>query len=69
MKNKFCSFMVFIFSLIIFQSCDDDWDFDIPGCMDENAANYDSNATFDNGSCYSTSDIFIINSFFLPESK
>ena len=42
MKNKFYSFMVFIFSLIIFQGCDDGWDFDIPGCMDENAENYDS---------------------------
>ena len=62
MINKFYFFMVFVFSLIIFQGCDDGWDFDTPGCMDENAANYDANATFDNGSCYSISDIFTINS-------
>ena len=62
MINKLYFFMVLIFSLITFQGCDDGWDFDTPGCMDENAANYDSNATFDNGSCYSISDIFTINS-------
>ena len=62
MINKFYSFMTLIFSLIVFQSCDDGWDFDTPGCMDANAENYDSNATFDNGSCYSISDIFTINS-------
>ena len=59
MINKFYSFMALIFSLIIFQGCDDGWDFDTPGCMDENATNYYSNVTFDNGSCYSISDIFL----------
>ena len=48
--------------LIVLQSCDDEWIFDIPGCMDESALNYDSNATSDNGSCYYyTLDIDIID--------
>ena len=38
-------------TLIIFNGCDDGWDFDIPGCMNQDAFNFDSNVTIDNGSC------------------
>jgi hypothetical protein len=41
-----------MFILINLQSCDEGWDFDVPGCTDEGATNYDPNATFDNESCY-----------------
>ena len=40
-----------IICLIVFQSCDNSWDFDIPGCRNEDASNYDPNANLDNGSC------------------
>ena len=51
MINKIYIIVSLIFSLILFQSCDDEWIFDIPGCMDPDALNYDSNATSDNESC------------------
>jgi len=47
--------------LTIFQSCDDEWIFDIPGCMNQNATNYDFNATSDNGSCYFGEEIITID--------
>ena len=49
MINRYISI---ILVLIVLQSCDDEWIFDIPGCMDQNAINYDLNASSDNGSCY-----------------
>jgi len=50
MINKlYIPFIIII--LFVFQSCDDEWIFDIPGCMDQSATNYDFNATSDNGSC------------------
>ena len=51
MINRIYPFMILIFILIVFHGCDDAWNFDTPGCMDENATNYDFNATFDNESC------------------
>lgn len=51
MINKMSIIIKLIFALIIFQGCDDEWIFDIPGCMDFNALNYDSYATSDNGNC------------------
>ena len=51
MRRVFFNF--FIFSILtIFNGCDNGWDFEIPGCMNSSAINYDSNATNDNGSCY-----------------
>ena len=61
MISRIYLFIILIFILIIPQGCDDGWNFDTPGCMDENSTNYDPYATFDNGSCYSTSDILTIN--------
>ena len=61
MLNRIFNLIILIFILIIFQNCDDEWIFDIPGCSDQNATNYDSNATADNGSCYYGEEIDIIN--------
>ena len=47
--------------LAIFQSCDDEWIFDIPGCMDQSATNYDYNASSDNESCYYGEEIITID--------
>ena len=47
--------------MTIFQSCDDEWIFDIPGCMNQNATNYDFNATSDNESCYFGEEIITID--------
>jgi len=41
-----------IFMLFFLQNCDDEWVFDIPGCMDSTSTNYDPSATSENGSCY-----------------
>ena len=49
MINKMSIIIKLIFALIIFQGCDDEWIFNIPGCTDSNALNYDSYATSDNG--------------------
>jgi len=43
--------VILISCLILLQSCDNGWDFDVPGCKDKDASNYDPNASFDNGSC------------------
>ena len=51
MINKIYIIVSLIFALTVFQGCDDEWVFDIPGCMDPDASNYDSNATSDNGNC------------------
>jgi len=37
--------------LIFLQSCDNGWEYDIPGCLDINAINFDPSADSDNGSC------------------
>tara|TARA_B100001741_G_C16515512_1_gene582012 strand:- start:258 stop:953 length:696 start_codon:yes stop_codon:yes gene_type:complete len=56
--------IIFFTCIVLFtmQSCDNEngWDFEMPGCIDISALNYDSNATFDNGSCiyYMPSEIF-----------
>ena len=34
-----------------YDDCDGGWDIDIPGCTDESANNYNSNANLDDGSC------------------
>ena len=52
MISRICFFISLIFITINFQSCDEGWDFDVPGCTDEGATNYDPNATFDNESCH-----------------
>ena len=60
MKNRIILFLSYLFIAIITQSCEnDDWNFDIPGCMNQSATNYDSSANIDNGSCYFGSEIFI----------
>ena len=51
MRNVLFNLFIFII-LTIFNGCDNGWDFEIPGCMNLSAINYDSNATNDNGSCY-----------------
>ena len=51
MINRMYISIILLSFLIFFNSCDDEWIFDIPGCMDQNALNYDPNATSDNGSC------------------
>ncbi len=60
MNKNLYIFLIIAFS-IISQSCDDSWDFDIPGCMDSNAINYDPNSTFDNGGCNYNIDEFYID--------
>ena len=60
MINKLYIQIFVILALIVFQSCDDEWIFDIPGCMDKNATNYDLNAMSDNGSCYYGTEIMIV---------
>jgi len=52
--------VILILVLCFFQSCDDEWIFDIPGCMNQNATNYDLNASSDNGSCYYGEEIITI---------
>ena len=60
MKNRIILFLSYLFIAIITQSCDDDdWNFDIPGCMNQTAINYDVNASTDNGSCYFGTEIFV----------
>ena len=50
--KKYIIFWIAATCLLFLQSCENDWtDFDIPGCMDNNASNYDLNANVDNGSC------------------
>ena len=61
MINKIMILSKLLFILTFFQSCDDEWIFDIPGCMNQNAINYDSRATIDNNSCYFSGEITIIN--------
>ena len=61
MTNKLNFIIKLLFIVVLFQSCDDDWMFDIPGCMDQNAINYDSNATVNNDSCYFSGEIITIN--------
>ena len=61
MLNKLNFIIKLLFIVVLFQSCDDDWMFDIPGCMDQNAINYDSNATINNDSCYFSGEIITIN--------
>ena len=43
--KKYIIFAIAAIGLLFLQSCENDWtDFDIPGCMDNNASNYDFNA-------------------------
>lgn len=61
MLNKIYIITGYIILIFLFQSCDNDWkNFDIPGCTDSSASNFDLNANIDNGSCQEEFEPIII---------
>ena len=51
MRNRNIYLTISLIFLIFLQSCDNGWEYDITGCLDLNAINYDPSADSDNGSC------------------